>query len=257
MDTTFFTDLLTVNSTISLLVASGLILLSCVTAMMTAAMGIGGGVLLLAVMAMLLPLPALIPVHGLVQLGANGNRAFLTRMHIDWAMFRWFCVGAAVGAGLASLVVVQLPLVVIQFAVAGFILFLVWGPSPRKREITALGRCLAGVGTTFLTMFVGATGPLVASFIHRNSENKMVLTSTFAACMTFQHMLKAIVFNAVGFAFFQWLPLVIVMVASGFVGTWLGLKMLHHIPDQRFRALFKVIVSLLAIRLIWQGVQAL
>ena len=38
MDTTFFTDLLTVNSTISLLVASGLILLSCVTAMMTAAM---------------------------------------------------------------------------------------------------------------------------------------------------------------------------------------------------------------------------
>ncbi len=47
-----------------------LVITSLLTSMLTAAMGIGGGVLLLAVMASIVPVAALIPVHGLVQLGS-------------------------------------------------------------------------------------------------------------------------------------------------------------------------------------------
>jgi len=100
--------------------------------MMTATLGIGGGVLLLAVMAGIMPVSALIPVHGLVQLGSNGNRALMTAKHIDWSMLKYFSLGAIVGAFLASFIVVQLPLVIIQFAVAAFILFLVWGSKPKS-----------------------------------------------------------------------------------------------------------------------------
>ncbi|MDY0191288.1 MAG: hypothetical protein RBR22_11190, partial [Desulfuromonas sp.] len=50
-----------------------LIVTACLTSAMTAALGVGGGVLLLAVMSMLLPAAAIIPLHGLVQLGSNAN----------------------------------------------------------------------------------------------------------------------------------------------------------------------------------------
>jgi uncharacterized protein len=233
-----------------------LIMTAGLTSFMTAALGIGGGVMLLAVMASVMPVSALIPVHGLVQLGSNGNRALMTRRHIDWHMLKFFSIGAVMGAALASVVVVQLPLMIIQLAVAGFILFLVWGPKPRNRDMSNTGRMAAGAFTTFVTMFVGATGPLVAGFVHRNAYDKLKLTSTFAACMTFQHSLKALVFSAVGFAFWQWLPLTILMIASGAGGTWIGLKVLNRIPAEKFRLAFKVVVTLLAIRLLWQAIQS-
>lgn len=79
------------------------------TSFVTAAMGIGGGVMLLAILASVLPAAALIPVHGLVQLGSNGNRAIMTRQHIDWCMVKSFSAGALLGAFAASFVVIQLP----------------------------------------------------------------------------------------------------------------------------------------------------
>ena len=63
--------------------AAWLVLTAGVTSLMTATLGIGGGVLLLVIMAQLVPIAALIPVHGLVQLGSNANRAIMTRQHID------------------------------------------------------------------------------------------------------------------------------------------------------------------------------
>ena len=115
---------LTANGALSMSTSVVLVVLSFFTSMMTATLGIGGGVLLLAVMAGTMPVSALIPVHGLVQLGSNGNRALMTVKHIDWRMLKYFSLGAIAGAFLASFIVIQLPLVVIQFAVAVFILFL-------------------------------------------------------------------------------------------------------------------------------------
>ena len=57
----------------------------------------------------------------------------------------------------------------------------------------------------------------------------------------------------VGFAFWQWLPLVLAMIASGAIGTWLGLKLLNRIPADKFRLLFKIILTVLALRLLYQA----
>lgn len=252
-----FLDLFTGAGELSQAVAAGLIVLTFITTIITATIGAGGGMILLATMASVLPLAALIPVHGLVQLGTNGSRAFMTRQHTDWRMVKWFVGGAVIGAVLASFIVVQLPLVFIQFSIGGFILFLVWGPKQKKRDLGDAGRMLAGLFTTVATMFVGATGPLVAGFVHRSTGDKMTLVSTFATCMTFQHLLKAFVFSFAGFAFFQWLPLVLAMIASGYAGTWLGLKFLKKVPAEKFRLIFRIVVTLLALRLIWQGIEGL
>lgn len=227
------------------------------TSFVTASMGIGGGVLLLAILATVLPPAALIPVHGLVQLGSNANRAIMTRQYIDWCMVKSFSAGALIGAFLASFVVIQLPLYLIQLCVACFILYLVWGPKPKKHQMSEKGQMAAGAGTTFVSMFVGATGPLVAGFVHRQSYDKHATTATFAACMSFQHLLKIGVFSLVGFAFWQWLPLICLMILGGICGTWLGLRLLNRIPADQFKLLFRVVITLLAARLLWQAFQTL
>lgn len=229
-----------------------LVLASGFTSFVTASVGIGGGVMLLAVMASILPVSALIPVHGLVQLGSNGNRAVMTRLHIHWPMVLRFSLGALLGALLASQVLVQLPLDTIRIAVASFILFMVWGPKPQKRNVSGLGTTIAGAITTFASMFVGASGPLVASVIHRSGQDKLATTATFASCMSFQHLLKALIFGFIGFSFADWWLAILLMIIAGTIGTWLGLRLLNRLPAHIFAILFKTIVTVLALRLLWQ-----
>ena len=62
--------------------ASALVFLSFLTSAITASIGGGGGLLMLAAMATVIPAAAVIPVHGLVQLGSNGGRALLSHRHV-------------------------------------------------------------------------------------------------------------------------------------------------------------------------------
>lgn len=230
-----------------------LMMLSGFTSFITAALGIGGGVLLLAVLSQILPLAALIPVHGLVQLGSSGNRAWMTRRHVDWQVVGLFLGGAVLGAVAASFVVVQLPLDLLRISVALFIIYLVWGPKPAKVSLSSTQLFAAGGLTTLLSAFVGATGPLVAAVLHRRKLSKLQTVATFATCMSFQHLLKGVVFSVVGFAFSEWLWVILLMIAAGVVGTWLGLKVLNRIPTAMFSWVFRGVVTLLALRLLYQG----
>lgn len=231
-----------------------LIAVAGLASLMTAVLGIGGGLLMLAVMAQVVPVAALIPAHGIVQLGSNGNRAFMIRQHIDWPTVAVFVIGALIGAVAASFIVVQLPLVIIELTVGAFILFMVWGPKPAHHVMTRGKIALVGVFSTILTMFVGATGPLVAASIHRKGYEKLQAVATFSSCMTVQNTLKIAVFSFVGFQFLEWLPLLGTMIVAGGVGTWIGLHVLHKMSGERFKTIFRLTITLLALRLLWQAI---
>ena len=69
--------------------------------------------------------------------------------------------------------------------------------------------------------------------------------------MSLQHAPKALLYGAAGFAFAEWLGLVAAMIAAGAVGTWLGLRVLGRLGEQRFDRIFKLLLSALALRLLW------
>ena len=223
------------------------------TALITATLGVGGGVLLLAVTATVLPPLAIIPVHGLVQAAANTNRALFTRQHLNRPVFGHFLIGALAGAALASVLVVQLPTDSILLCVGLFILFLTWGPKLSINASRPWPLRIASAITTLISMFVGASGPLVAAFVHRLSSERFERVATFSACMSVQHGLKLLVFGLLGFAFDDWLVLVAGMVLTGVVGTWVGLNLLSKISDQRFDQAFKIILTLMALKLIYSA----
>lgn len=106
-------------------------------------------------------------------------------------------------------------------------------------------------------MFIGASGPFVAAFLDPDRLGRHGVVATHAACMTVQHGLKAGAFAALGFSFLPWLPLLLAMIPAGFLGTLVGRRILDLVPDSRFAWAFRLLLSLLALRLLWQAAPGL
>ncbi|SDX50051.1 sulfite exporter TauE/SafE family protein [Marinobacter mobilis] len=250
MDFALLPDALSVTTALVLLFCSAL------TSMITASLGAGGGVLLLVLMAMWVPPAAIIPVHGLVQLGSNGGRAVMTWRKVDWRVIAAFAPGVVVGAGIGAWLLVDLPEQVWQLTIALFVLYLCWGPGLPGMAFGKPGIFIAAALTSFVSLFVGATGPLVAAFIKQIHRDRFTTIATFAMAMVLQHAPKALVFGVAGFVFPQWLGFILAMVAFGLAGTWLGLHVLKRISNRRFNQVFNLLLTALALRLLWQAATA-
>lgn len=233
-------------------IASTLALLSFAASFITVAFGIGGGAVMLAVMAVLLPASAIIPVHGLVQLGSNAGRLSLMLAYVHRAVLPAFIIGAVLGVVLGGSMVVQLPAGAIQLGVG---LFILWSVFFRPPAFLRRSSGLTGLISSFLTMFFGGTGPFVATFVKAQGLDRMQHVATHAALMTVQHLLKVFVFGFLGFAFAQWIGLVVLLILAGFLGTVFGRHVLTKIDEKRFGLALRTVLTLLALRLIWSGAE--
>ena len=240
-------------SDLTVVSAGGLVALSFFTSALTAAVGIGGGVVLLAVMASFLPPLVVLPVHGIVQLGSNSGRAAVMRAHIHWRIAGYFFLGSIVGVVLAAKVFIALPVGVLQALLGLFVLYAVWAPKLRPSNIPLAGFVPVGALTSFATLFVGGTGPLVSAFFSPEHLGREKLVATHATCMTIQHGLKGIAFGFLGFQFLPWLPVMAAMIASGFIGTLAGRRILQRLPEQLFTKLFRLVLTVLGLRLLLLG----
>lgn len=238
---------------VSTLAAVGLVALSLFTSALTAAAGIGGGLVLISVMASFLTPVVVIPVHGVVQLGSNAGRGILMRQHIDRGIFWPFALGSILGIALGAKLFVALPTPVLQTILGAFVLACVWLPKLEASKIPYRGFTLVGMVGSFCTMFVGATGPFIASFISPERLQRHAVVATHAACMCVQHSLKVVAFGFLGFAFLPWLPLLAAMIVAGFLGTVIGKRLLDHIPHRIFARAFKIVLTVLAVRLLYSA----
>jgi uncharacterized membrane protein YfcA len=228
-----------------------LLVMSTISSMITASLGVGGGILLITSLSLTLSPAVIIPVHGSIQLGSNLGRSLMIWRHIHWKTILWFLPGVLIGTVLGGFFLVQLPEQIWQLSIAIFVLYLCWGPSLPAKAIGNGGVVLLSITTSFLTLFVGAHGPLVAAFIKQKLHDRFKTVSTIAAALSIQHTAKVIVFVASGFAFVDWVPFIIIMILFGAIGTWIGLHVLKGIKSKHFDRIFKILLSLLAIRLLW------
>lgn len=230
-----------------------LIIVSIFTSAITAAFGVGGGATLLALMANILPANAVIPVHGVVQLGSNTGRLLTMRKFIHWRMTLWFIGGCAVGSLIGGQIAVSIPKNWLQVILGSFILVMCWEPFKIK-AIRDRSSFLLGSVTSFLAMFVGVTGIFVISTLKHIIEDRRELIGTMAAMMMFQHLSKCVVFFVLGFSFSDWGWLIVLMIASGFIGTLLGRNLLNRMSNQGFGTAIKILITILALRLLYTGI---
>jgi len=229
--------------------ALALVALSFATSLITATLSLGGGTLMVAVLALVFPPAIVVPVHGCIQLGSNTGRALVLRAHIQWPLIVWISIGAVFGVAVGGVFATSLPDHLFTAAIGVFIIVTAWLPQPRVVAESRLVQVVGGGIVAALSMVVGATGPLVATFIKGLADRRQ-LVATHATLMAVQNAFKVIAFTALGFAFSAYLPLILAMVISGFVGTALGSRLLLHVPEQVFRLAFKVILTLVALDLI-------
>lgn len=230
---------------------AGLTGLAFVTGAMGTAAGLGGGVLLLGVMATVFPPTALIPLHGVIQLGSNVSRITLMHRHVLRSAIVAAGIGAVLGAAVGGELVVSLPTALLEAILGAFLLYVGWSPRITAGEPTHRRFFLLGAAGALISMFVGATGSLLSPFVAGVSPDRRVFVATLAGMMAIVHGLKVLTFGLLGFAFAAYVPLLAAMIAAGYFGNWTGKHLLDRIPERLFRHIFQVLLTLLALRLLF------
>jgi uncharacterized membrane protein YfcA len=231
--------------------------LSFVTSAISATFGLGGGVLLLVVMSYFMPTATLIPVHGAVQLGSNTARAIVQWAHVFWPVFLPMLAGGIIGSWFGAVVTVSLDESLLRLMMGMVIIILVWLPKQGGRRMGRAGLFVSGGFINFLSMIVGASGPLTGTVLLRVLDKRHAMVATQAVFQTAQHLLKVIAFGFAGFAFAPWAGLIVVMLVTGFAGTIAGSRVLAGGSERWFQVVFRIIITVLAIDLVRRGVTGL
>jgi uncharacterized membrane protein YfcA len=234
---------------------TGLTLASFATAFIGVFTGTAGGLILLAMMAVVMPPAVVIPVHTVVQLGSGVTRTMIMWRYVMRSTLPPFIVGAAIGAAVGAKIFVALPVTALQGILAVFILIVTW--LPKLGRIGAeRGRFLAlGFVATFVGVFVSATGTIVAPFVASAAPDRRNHAATLGALMIFVHIAKLVAFGFLGFAIGAYIPLMVFMIAAGAVGNWVGEEALNRVSEQRFRLILQIFLTALGLQLLWNALR--
>jgi uncharacterized membrane protein YfcA len=224
------------------------------TAALSAVVGMGGGMTLLAVMAALMPAADVVPLHGVVQLFSNGTRTLLLLRHVHTKIFLLYLVPAVLGVWIGAQVYTAGALVWFRPAVGAFILL--WLATLRFEP--RLGRLplwiFAPLGL-FVGMFaslLGATGPLIAPFFLRDDLDPEQVIGTKAAVQIVTHFAKIPAFVALGYDYAAELHILVPLIVAAIVGTVLGRRVLAGLSGEMFRRIFYVVLAVIGVCLLLQ-----
>ncbi|MBI1308694.1 MAG: TSUP family transporter [Proteobacteria bacterium] len=222
------------------------------TGLITAVTGAGGGSLLLGLMALALPVTAVIPIHGLVQGAQNSWRLSMLWEYVDWRFVGVAAVGSLVGAMLIGPVAVNVSPFWGHVVLGGGLLYLVWMPKMKMPDFPGK-TLLMGMVVSMVSMVMGAAGTLFNAIRRRGGRSKEGVLADQSAIMLFQHAIKVVVFGLFGFAYGPYLPLVAGMMVAGLLGTYVGVKVMKRMTNEWFDLAFKGLVSVLALKLLYDA----
>ncbi|MDQ7730604.1 sulfite exporter TauE/SafE family protein [Halomonas sp. SpR8] len=230
-------------STLVLLSVLGLVT-SCITAMV----GMGGGLLLLAALPGILPANVIIPVHGTVQLSSNFSRWVFGVKHTCVKPLLFFLVGSIVGTLFGAKLLQYIDVAIIPVTTSVFILFILWTPiSSILKKIPGRYASLGAVQTS-MSLYVGATGPLSTSLLFKEGYHPDQVVVTNAAVNTVVNVAKIIVFTSLGFVFKDYLPHILVTSVFAVAGSYVGTHFRDKVNDDLARMALKVVISILCLK---------
>ena len=227
-----------------------LALVTFLTSTITAVVGIGGGMMLIAIMPLFLPLNALIPVHGLTQISSNLSRAVFGYKDVQYKVIPKFLIGSFIGIGIFAGILNLISLEYVPLFIGAYILLSLWSAKFNEKIKKYENYFLAGFFQTGLSMVVGATGPLTMTLLLKDYKDKDKVVATSAALMSITHILKVFVFTYFGFVFFDYIEIIFAMIIGSIAGSWLGTKLRDKIDAKKFTIVLKVLLTVLAIKVI-------
>ena len=102
-----------------------------------------------------------------------------------------------------------------------------------------------------VTVFIGAAGPLIAPFFIDRDLTKENIVATKAACQAIGHLGKMPIFiYFFGVNYLHHWSVLLPLVLAVYFGTKIGKKSLGLLSEQFFKKLFRLVLTIIAIRLI-------
>lgn len=222
------------------------------TATLSGVFGIAGGLILMGVLALLLPVTAAFVTQGLLQLTANGWRVVVHRQHVQWRIVALCALGSAAAGALVAAVAFA-PSKPLLYLLLGLVTGLVWLPQSAlgldaARPLPALA---CGFVVTTLNLTAGAAGPLLDIFFVRTVLTRHQIVATKAATQVFSHLAKVIVFGGMilksDAAGMPPVWLFIAAVPVSMAGTILGGRILDRMSDVNFKRWTRWIVTAIGV----------
>lgn len=230
-----------------------------ITSVVSAILGMGGGIMLLSVMFCFLPHADAIPTHAAVQIASNGTRVLAFVKNVDGRAFLQFIVGLVPGAAMGALLLWRLGKLessepYLKVFIGLFILAVTYLPARQgKSEASSKGWTFpaAGLLAGMAALTVGAVGPLIAPFFARCNFVKERLIATKAVCQLATHILKIPAFLALRDLDVTRLGgLALIMICMVIPGTLLGKQLLRGLPERGFVIAYRVALTLAGLKVL-------
>ena len=225
---------------------------SFLAAVVNAAFSAGGALIILAVTSFVLPVSAIVPIHSTLLIGSTSSRTLLFWRDIDWKIAGPFLVGSVFAVAIGSRIYVELPDSIIATAISIVMLFAIWLPQVRWRPRLKHPWAIVGfIHTLLSTLF--AYGALLHAVILHTGLKKRQIVATMAASLTGMGLFKISGYTLNGFDYGPYLQIIVFAIAAAFLGTWIGKMIVDRISEALFRTVFRVLVTVTALRLLYVG----
>lgn len=234
------------------------------TATLSGIFGMAGGIVLMGMFLVVLPVSSAMMLHGTTQAVSNGYRAFLTRDHIVWSVLSFYIVGAIASLGALG-AISFVPDKALVFICVGAVPFVAAAlPTRFALDITKPGMpVIGGFIITLINLIAGVAGPLLDAFFVKSDLTRHQIVATKAITQTLSHLLKLVYFGVLvrqvaieangELATLPWW-LYVMVIPCAMLGTTLGTKVLDKISDTNFRKWSQWIILTLGAISIARGV---
>ena len=128
-------------------------------------------------MATVFPPVALIPVHGVVQAGSNVTRTIIAHKLVMKQAILPFAIGALIGSAIGGKIVVSIPVALLQAILGVFMLYVCFAPKITAGVPTGKRFFILGSIGAFISMFIGATGTILAPWVRGVSDDRRVFVA--------------------------------------------------------------------------------
>lgn len=220
------------------------------TSTIAGVVGLGGGMILIAILPSFLPINALVPVHGLTQLSSNLSRAVFGYKDVQVEVIPKFLIGSLAGVSFFAVILYFVSLTYIPLFIGIYILLSLWSQKFNDKIKKFESYYLIGFIQSGFSIVVGATGPLATTLLVKDYNDKHTVVATAAALMSITHLLKVFAFMIFGFVFFDYIGILVAMIIGAVAGSYAGTKLRDKIDGKKFMLALKIILSLMAIKLV-------
>ena len=230
------------------------------TSFLSGIFGMAGGIILLGVLLVMMPLAPAMVLHGATQLVSNLWRAWLWRAAIRWEIVLCYALGALVAAAIFAVVRLTPSKPVTLLAVGLIALVGLWLPARLAPDITVRWHGFAcGAICTALHLVAGISGPILDVSFVRTDLGRRATVATKAAVMALGHLLKVVYFGQMLLVQGDTvapaaLALAVVLAVAG---TQLSRSVLDAISDAQFRRWSRALIIGIAATCLVQGLYLL